>query len=153
MQAQRNEAGYGKIANELAPGAAEETEPMAVDGAVLALKSRISRDRAAAIVLAEVARDFDTAPDLLLSTVRCSQPVALARQVAMYLLHVELGRLMHDVGRLLGRDRTTVSHACAHVEDLRENGRFDARIDAIELAIRARMAAPAVMEASDARVA
>lgn len=97
----------------------------------------LSHDSAARTVLAAVARDFEVDESQLLSTERCTAPVALARQVAMYLLHVELGRQLSEVGRLLGRDRTTVSHACAHVEDLRENARFDGRIDGIELAIRA----------------
>lgn len=99
----------------------------------------LSHDSAARSVLSEVARDFEVDESQLLSTERCTAPIALARQVAMYLMHVELGRQMSEVGRLLGRDRTTVSHACAHVEDRREDAGFDARIDAIELAIRARL--------------
>jgi hypothetical protein len=96
----------------------------------------LSHDPMARLVLAEVGRAFATEQGQLLSTGRCAAPIALARQVAMYLLHVELGRHLSEVGRLLGRDRTTVSHACAHVEDLREDSSFDGRIDDIELAIR-----------------
>ena len=39
--------------------------------------------------------------------------VALARQVAMYLAHVVCGMTLTDTGRLFGRDRTTVAHACS----------------------------------------
>ena len=58
--------------------------------------------------------------------------VALARQVAMYLAHV-VGRIDYaEVGRLFGRDRTTVKHACAVVEDLRDNVKFDRTMDLLE---------------------
>lgn len=96
----------------------------------------LDRDSAARRVLQFVAEAFAvTVPDLL-KTGRCIAAIALARQVAMYLMHVELGRPFTEVGRLMGRDRTTVTHACALVEERREDGRFDARIDAIEAKIR-----------------
>lgn len=59
--------------------------------------------------------------------------IALARQLAMYLMHVEYGRLYADVGRFFGRDRTTVSHACAHIEDLRDDPAFDAMLERLRL--------------------
>lgn len=61
--------------------------------------------------------------------------VALARQLAMYLMHVEFGRLYADVGRFFGRDRTTVSHACALIEDLRDAREFDAMLEQLRLAL------------------
>ena len=45
---------------------------------------------------------------------------------------VVLGRLYHDVGRFFGRDRTTVSHACAVIEDLRDDPEFDAEVSRLE---------------------
>ena len=61
--------------------------------------------------------------------------VALARQVCMYIAHV-CGRLsLTEVGDMFGRDRTTVSHACALVEQRRDNGDFDNAIDLIELIV------------------
>jgi chromosomal replication initiation ATPase DnaA len=50
----------------------------------------------------------------------------------MYLMHVALGRSLTDVGRMFGRDRTTVSHACARIEDMRELPRFDADVTRLE---------------------
>lgn len=61
--------------------------------------------------------------------------VALARQLAMYLMHVEFGRLYADVGRFFGRDRTTVWHACALIEDLRDEREFDAMLERLRLAL------------------
>lgn len=61
--------------------------------------------------------------------------IALARQLAMYLMHVEFGRLYADVGRFFRRDRTTVSHACALIEDLRDDREFDAMLDRLRLAL------------------
>jgi len=61
--------------------------------------------------------------------------VAQARQIAMYLMHVSYGRHYAEVGRFFGRDRTTVSHACALVEELREDTAIDRQLDALELAL------------------
>lgn len=58
---------------------------------------------------------------------------ALTRQMAMYLLHVLLSRRQDEVGRLLDRERSTVSHACAAIEALREEDPvIDAEITRIE---------------------
>jgi hypothetical protein len=61
--------------------------------------------------------------------------IALARQLAMYLMHVEFGRLYADVGRFFHRDRTTVSHACALIEDLRDDPEFDVMLERLRLAL------------------
>lgn len=60
--------------------------------------------------------------------------VALARQMAMYLTHVAFGLTFVEVGRVFGRDRTTVAHACAAVEDLRDDPPFDRALSALESA-------------------
>jgi Bacterial dnaA protein helix-turn-helix len=61
--------------------------------------------------------------------------VALARQVAMYLAHVGCGLSMTAAGRLFGRDRTTVAHACLIVEDRRDDPMFDRALDLLEWAV------------------
>jgi chromosomal replication initiation ATPase DnaA len=58
--------------------------------------------------------------------------VAFARQVAMYLAHVTFGLTLTTVGREFGRDRTTVAHACALVEDARDNPEFDRTLEILE---------------------
>ncbi len=63
--------------------------------------------------------------------------VALARQVAMYLAHVACGISLTDVGRMFSRDRTTVAHACAVIEDRRDDQIFDRAIELLELVVRA----------------
>lgn len=62
--------------------------------------------------------------------------VAFARQVAMYLAHVTFGLTLTTVGRAFGRDRTTVSHACALVEDARDNPEFDRTLETLEAIAR-----------------
>jgi chromosomal replication initiation ATPase DnaA len=62
--------------------------------------------------------------------------LALARQVAMYLGHVVCGLSLSDVGRLLGRDRTTVAHACARIEGLRDDPAFDRALGLLERTVR-----------------
>ncbi len=51
--------------------------------------------------------------------------VSLARQIAMYLAHVAFSLSLTQTGRLFGRDRTTVAHACGVVEDLRDDPAID----------------------------
>ncbi len=63
---------------------------------------------------------------------RCKAHIAEARQLAMYLLHVTSGRSMSEVGRFFGRDRTTVSHACAKIEDRRDDMEFDEFVAQLE---------------------
>jgi chromosomal replication initiation ATPase DnaA len=60
---------------------------------------------------------------------------ALARQTAMYLAHVHLGLSLSEVGRNFGRDRTTVAHACACVEDRRDDPRFERVLACLEAAL------------------
>lgn len=50
---------------------------------------------------------------------------SFARQTAMYLAHVHFGMSLSEVGRTFGRDRTTVAHACARIEDLRDDPKIE----------------------------
>ena len=79
-------------------------------------------------VIALVARRKNLPPHLLTHKSRSRQAAARARQLAMYLAHVVLGRTLTEIGIAFGRDRTTVSHACALIEDLRDDPRFDAEV-------------------------
>lgn len=67
--------------------------------------------------------------------------VALARQVGMYIAHVGLGCTYTEVGRVFGRDRTTVAHACALIEDRRDEPSFDLALQCLEGVVRHQMAA------------
>lgn len=68
----------------------------------------------------------------LLATTRGPEAVARLRQIAMYLLHTALSAPYGEVARTFGRDRTTVSHACALVEDLRDDPVWDSTIGELE---------------------
>jgi chromosomal replication initiation ATPase DnaA len=60
---------------------------------------------------------------------------AFARQTAMYLAHVHLGFSLSEVGLSFGRDRTTVAHACACVEDSRDDPKFERVLSCLEAAL------------------
>lgn len=66
---------------------------------------------------------------------RRTAPVCEARQVGMYLAHTVLCRSMTRVGHVFGRDRTTVRHACARVEDMRDRARLDFALDLVGAAL------------------
>ena len=84
-----------------------------------------------------VARDFDLDAASLFASSRGAPRAAYARQVAMYLAHVEFALSFETIGRAFGRDRTTVSHACRVVEDGRDDIWIDCRVAALELLCRA----------------
>jgi len=60
---------------------------------------------------------------------------AFARQTAMYLAHVHFGLTLSQVGRNFGRDRTTVAHACARIEDSRDDPKVETVLACLEAAL------------------
>jgi hypothetical protein len=68
--------------------------------------------------------------------------VALARQVAMYLAHVGCGLSQAAAGKLFGRDRRTVAHACLIIEDRRNNLKFDCALKLLEWMVPALVLRP-----------
>jgi hypothetical protein len=104
---------------------------------VLRFECRRGGDPAAAAVAALVARRRNIPMDLLLHRSRCKPEIAEARMLAMYLVHIMLGRTYSEVGQFFGRDRTTVAHACARIEDLRDDPRFEDEVLACEGSIGA----------------
>ena len=72
----------------------------------------------------------------LLHPSRGRAPIALARQVAMYLAHVVGGLQLSEVGRIYGRDRTTVAHACMVIENRRDEPAFNLTLDHLEAIIK-----------------
>ena len=71
----------------------------------------------------------------LRSRCRGTAAQAHARQLAMYLAHVVFGLNYTQIGLCFGRDRTTVRHACARIEDARDDRLWDGTLSALELAL------------------
>jgi len=94
--------------------------------------ARIACDAAAWQVLKTVSDSEDIPIVLLMDTGRRKAPIAHARQLAMYLAHILLGRTLTEVGQLFGRDRTTVAYACARIEDKRDEPEFDEYVIGLE---------------------
>ncbi len=95
-------------------------------------RRRQRRHRAALrvqLILAIVVKNFGIDKDELYGPSRGHAKVSLARQVAMYLAHVICSVDHTEIGRVFGRDRTTVRHACHSVEDRRDDPRFDHMIE------------------------
>lgn len=88
-------------------------------------------------VIALVAREKHVPIRLLTHRTRCRPQTARARQLAMYLSHVVLGRSLTEIGGAFGRDRTTVSYACALIEDMRDDPVFDEEVTALERRLEA----------------
>ncbi|MCP1337342.1 helix-turn-helix domain-containing protein [Futiania mangrovi] len=79
-----------------------------------------------------VSRTFHVPEQDLRAPSRRTASAARARQVCMYLMNVALGMTFVEVGRALGRDRTTAAHAARLVEERRDDPAFDALIDRLE---------------------
>ncbi|MEI9964513.1 MAG: helix-turn-helix domain-containing protein [Caulobacteraceae bacterium] len=75
-------------------------------------------------------------PGEIVAATRARAPAARARQMAMYLAHVGYAWPLARVGLAFGRDRTTASHACHLIEDLRDDQGFDAVISELETCLR-----------------
>jgi hypothetical protein len=78
---------------------------------------------------------FEVDPGDLRSPTRGTAEIAFARQVAMYLAHVACGLSFTEIGRAFDRDRTTVSHACAVIEDSRDDPHVDRMLELLEAVI------------------
>lgn len=87
-------------------------------------------------VAAVVAQDFAVERAALFARTRSSPRDALARQTAMYLAHTMFAISLSQIGRIYGRDRTTVAHACRRIEDAREGSGFDERLRRLEACCR-----------------
>lgn len=65
------------------------------------------------------------------------RPQCHIRQLSMYLCRVVLSLSYGAIGRALGRDRSTVVHACAAVEDRRDDRAYDAFVERCERCVLA----------------
>jgi chromosomal replication initiation ATPase DnaA len=90
----------------------------------------------AAFITHAVALATGVSPVDIASTSRTSKAAARARQIAIYLAHVNFNWPLIRVAFAFNRDRTTCGHACHRIEDMRENAAFDARMTVLEACIK-----------------
>jgi chromosomal replication initiation ATPase DnaA len=118
----------------------DEQKPVARNfnpsGAAAVSKWRMQNETRRLAIEVSVARVFAIQADDLRSLTRGRAHVALARQAAMYLAHIVCGLSLTEVGKLFQRDRTTVSHACALIEDQRDDEVFDQLLELLERVTR-----------------
>lgn len=89
----------------------------------------------AAICSAAAAAAYRIALADIASPRRGRARVALARHLAIYLQHVAFGATLSACGRLFARDRASVRHACARIEDARDDPGFDRAVAGLEAAL------------------
>ena len=88
------------------------------------------------LVQATVAHVYGVALKDLCATTRCRPKAALARQIAMYLCHVEFEISVAEVARAFGRHPTTAAHAVRRIEELREDPELDRALGWLEAMLR-----------------
>ena len=101
----------------------------------LPVHHRLADNRIAAhLHLAEgyVSKAYCIKPGDFYIVTRGERNVAEARQLMMYLAHVEFGLTLKDAGKRYHRDRSTASYACRTIEDRRDDPLFDAMVCQIE---------------------
>ncbi len=104
-------------------------------------RAHLFRDSLCSLCEQTVALALDIPLDSFQARTRCGADVALARQIAMYLCHTTFSLMLTEIGLHFRRDRTTVSYACALVEDKRDDLAFDVLINQLEsLLVEARNA-------------
>lgn len=89
------------------------------------------------LVASLVAYALELKADDILKAERGPREIVQARQVAMYLAHVGLGMSLSRVAMAFERDRSTVAYACHRIEEKRDDGAFDAWLEAVEQGITA----------------
>ena len=82
-------------------------------------------ERLCRLIAVVVASTFGVPVKQLRSRRRGPAPVALSRQVAMYLGHVVFGLNLTRLGHGFGRDRTTARYAVRMIEDCRDDPAID----------------------------
>lgn len=93
--------------------------------------------RSHALCVAAAAAACGVAPHELRASTRGRAPVAAARHLAVYLDHVAFGASLSACARAFARDRASVRHACARIEDRRDEADFDRAVAALEQALGA----------------
>lgn len=84
-------------------------------------------------ILRAVQAEFGVTRAQLMASTRSSRDVAWARQVAVHLCHLAMPELSwSELGRLFGRDRTTVRHAHLKVADWRDLEDLDHRLEELQ---------------------
>ena len=116
------------------PSASDRTREQNSDSPVTLAHLALHR-----FLLDMVALVYEIEPSKLVSKTRGRKEAAFARQVAMYLAHTAGGLSLTAVGRLFERDRTTVAHGCALIEDARDDVAFDRSLAHLESAIACQM--------------
>ncbi len=114
-------------------------QPFPSAQAIPALSAPSINTGACDAAIALIAREKRIPVRLLTHRSRCRMGTARARQLAMYLSHVILGCTLREIGDAFGRDRTTVSYACAVIEDLRDDPRFDEDVSGLERQLEAQL--------------
>lgn len=84
------------------------------------------------LVLAIVSKETKVSKHNLLSASRGKANICVARQVVMYLMHTSMSCSYYEVASFLSRDRTTVSHGCRLIEDMRDDAGFDDKLSSME---------------------
>lgn len=135
------------ITNSAANSNPPPSRPLAVSGKVFRLQTQLDltydpldeneiktpyRDAVCDLCEKTVAMALGVPLNRLRARTRCNADVALARQIAMYLCHTTFSIILTEIGLHFGRDRTTVSHACALVEEKRDDLSFDVMICQLE---------------------
>lgn len=84
------------------------------------------------LITVAVALEFGIPHKEILTKTKGTSRVAFGRQLCMYLLNIVYDVNVTRVGRAFSRDRSTASHACQVIEEMREDPVLDRKIQGLE---------------------
>ncbi|MFK7902128.1 MAG: helix-turn-helix domain-containing protein [Nitratireductor sp.] len=84
------------------------------------------------LILHIVSKQMNVSISDIERTNRGKANISIARQVVMYLMHTSMSCSYYEVADFLMRDRTTVSHGCRIVEDMRDQEEFEQMLEKME---------------------
>ncbi len=87
------------------------------------------------IAISLAASTFGIGPQDVLSPRRGPNAASHGRHLAIYLAHVVLGLNFSALASIFARDRASIRHAVARIEDRRDDPGFDLWISALETCI------------------
>jgi chromosomal replication initiation ATPase DnaA len=84
------------------------------------------------LVIVNVAQVYHIPPAMIVHGRRGRQKISTARQIAGYLCHIGFGITLTRIGLAFNRDRSSISHSCKRIEEMRDDAHFDRSLQCLE---------------------
>lgn len=87
------------------------------------------------LVMTNMSLIYNVPAKMMMHSMRGREKISQCRQCSEYLCHIGFGMTFTKIGTLFKRDRTSVTHACRKVEEMRDCSDKDLALEILEAAI------------------